>query len=62
MKVLLDECLPKKLKREVEADKVAKLLTSFWYAQGVRQLSPGYHPGKRNRQDPTLKGFKQALQ
>ena len=36
MKLLLDECLPKKLKREVEADKVAKLLTSFWYAEGVR--------------------------
>jgi hypothetical protein len=31
MKVLLDECLPKKLKREVEA-----FLTNFWYAEGVR--------------------------
>ena len=35
MNVLLDEGLPKKFKREVEADRVTTVLTSFWYAEGV---------------------------
>ena len=38
MKVLLDECLPKKLKREVEADEVSTVPEAGWASKTNGEL------------------------
>jgi hypothetical protein len=55
MRVLLDECLPKKLKREVEADEVKtvpevgwaiKRMETFCDAQGLSLVKSTSDPGR----------------